>query len=191
VLADDSHVAAGACQHLCAEVSQPTISENDDAIVPTERHLGRNLKGRGHRFRKDGSICRNRIRYDMQVTLRDSNEVRKGAVMIEDSNRRPVRAVSRPSRETGIALPAAAIDLSDDPPAGERTALGDPDEFVAENAAKPHVTSNELQVGFAHAGTQHLHERFTGCWYRFGSVGAEEHPIAFENNRPHELNGSL
>jgi hypothetical protein len=64
-----------------------------------------------------------------------------------------MRAVSRSSRETGIAVPAAAIDLSDDPPAGERTVLGDPDELVAENPAKPHVTSNELQVGFTHART--------------------------------------
>jgi hypothetical protein len=73
--------------------------------------------------------------------------------MIGNPDRRPMRTMSRSARETDSAVPAAAIDLADDSPAGEWTVLNDPDEFVTENPAKPHVPSNELQVGFAQAGT--------------------------------------
>jgi hypothetical protein len=191
MLADDSHVAAGACQNLSAQVSEPTIAQDDDPIVSRQSELDWNLKSRGHRFGEDRNVSRNRVRHGVQVTLRDGYEVRKSAVMIENSNRRPVRAMSGASRATCLALPAAAIDLSHDPPAGERTVLRDPDEFVAENPAKSHVTSNELQIGFAHARTQHSNECFTGCRRRIGPVGAKDDSITFQDNRAHELNGSL
>jgi hypothetical protein len=64
--------------------------------------------------------------------------------------------VAGPACAARIAGQAAAVDLSDNPSAGERARPRHPDELVPEDALESHVAAHELQVGFADAGANDI-----------------------------------
>jgi hypothetical protein len=53
------------------------------------------LEGRGYRFGEDGNVVRQRVRYDVQVAMRNRDQIGEGAVVIQDSEHRPIRTVRR------------------------------------------------------------------------------------------------
>ena len=118
--------------------------------------LRRNLEGRGDRFGEDGDVGRHRVGHGVQIPLRHGDEVRKRAVVVQDAEDGAVGAVAGPACAARLARVAAAVDLADDPAAGQRAGLRHADELVAEHALKSHVAAHELQVGLADAGARGL-----------------------------------
>src|SRR5690606_7706783 len=90
-------------------------------------------------------------RNHVQVAFGDGDEIRERAVVVQDPDHRPVRAVPGAPGDAGLARPAAAVDLADDSLTLVRAGQGDADEFVPEHAAKAVVPPDQLEVRFADA----------------------------------------
>src|SRR5258706_1471072 len=185
MLPDERHVFRKVCQHLRAQIAQATVAEHDDAVVAMDRHLCRNLKRRGDGFGEDREVGRHLVGDEVQVLLWNGDEVREGAVVIEDAEDGPVRTVRRSSRFARRTGPAAAVDLADDAPAFQRSRLGDADELVAKDTGKSHVPANELHVRVAHTRAKHADEDFSVARSRIGIVVTSGETVRPEDNRAH------
>jgi hypothetical protein len=86
--------------------------------------------------------------------------------------------VGGPSGEAGLtATVTAAVDFSDDPPAGQRARLDDANELVAKDAVKAHVSANQLQIGFTDARAEHADHHFAVAKRRFRMIGASHDAV--------------
>ncbi len=121
MLADHEHVRSDDLrEHLRAQVSETAVTEHDDSIVALQLQLGRDLEGGGHGLDEDRGIGRNGIRDRVKVALRNRDDVGKRAVVIENPDNTPAEAVAGAPCQTDLACAAAAVDLPDDAPAGQR-----------------------------------------------------------------------
>src|SRR5262245_34635054 len=87
---------------------------------------------------------------------------------------------------TGLAGPAGAVNLTDDPAALQRSRLGNAYELVAEHTTKAHVALDQLQVGLAHTGPDHPDQHFSSRWCRRRAVGGYVDVIV-QNNCAHVM----
>ena len=174
-------------QHLRAQVAEPAVAEDDDAVVTVDRHLRRNLECRSHRFREDGDVSRHVVRHDVQVALWNGNVIGERAVVIQDPEDGSVRAVRWSAGVARRTRPAAAVDLSDDALAFERARLRDADELVAEHAAESHVAANELKIGLADASAEHTNQHLAVTRRRRLIVAPLGKRVAFEDEGAHQL----
>jgi hypothetical protein len=108
----------------------------------------------------------------MQIRLRDGEPFGERAVVVQNSNHRPLRTMIAESDAAIIALAAVAVDFTDNPFPRERTGQRFAYEFVSENSRKPHVAFDELQIGLADAREDRPHEDFVCVQCRFGKVVA-------------------
>jgi hypothetical protein len=76
--------------------------------------------------------------------------------MVQDAEDGAVGTVAGPAGAAYFAGQAAAVDLPDNPSAGERACPRHADELVSEDALKSHVAAHELQVGLADAGAKDI-----------------------------------
>jgi hypothetical protein len=94
----------------------------------------------------------------------------------------PRPAVARQAAPTEIAASAGEVDLADHAPAAPRSRAfhHGADELVPEHAAEAHVPLGQLEIGVAHAGEVHAHERAVGSHRRqrpLGEVQAGAVPV--------------
>jgi hypothetical protein len=165
-------------QHLRAQVPKAPVSEHDDPIVPADRELRWDLKGGGHRFREYRDVVRQVIRDDVEILLRNGNEICEGSVVIEDTQHAASGAVRRESAQARLAAPAAAVDLADNAPTLEGTGARDTNELVSEHPRKSHVPLHELEVRLADARQRHAHEHFGGARKGLGLPGIKADAVS-------------
>ena len=75
--------------------------------------------------------------------------------MVQDSDDRTMRTMIGHPTTTQLAGSAGTIDFADDAASGENAFLGNPDELVAQDPLKFHVTFHQLQIGFTDTGQLH------------------------------------
>ena len=97
---------------------------------------------------EQGRAVADGVRDLVEVGLRDAHPFGHGAVVVEDAQNGPVRAVLGTAGVAGVATPAGVVDLGRHPASVRRFA----DELVAEHPSESHVTARQLQVGLADAG---------------------------------------
>ena len=97
---------------------------------------------------EQGRAVADGVRDLVEVGLRDAHPFGHRAVVVEDAQNGPVRAVLGTAGVAGVATPAGVVDLGRHPASVGRFA----DELVAEHPSESHVTAHQLQVGLADAG---------------------------------------
>ena len=120
MLADHEDAVGDLREHLRAQISKAAVAEHDDPIVAIQPQLGRDLEGRGHGLDEHRGIGRNGIGDRVKVALRNRDDVGKRAVVIENPDNTPAGAVAGAPCQADVACAAAAVDLPDDAPAGQR-----------------------------------------------------------------------
>jgi hypothetical protein len=152
VLPHHEHIVRHRREHLGAQVSEPSIPEDDNPFRPGNRDLRRDLKSRRDRFGEYRNIVGNRVWHSVEIPLRYGNQIGKGTVVIEDPEHRAVRAVGWEAAAACVALPARAVDLTHHALPGEVAGLRHADKLVAQDPAESHIALDQLQVCFADTG---------------------------------------
>jgi hypothetical protein len=162
---------ACSCQHLGAEESKFSVAKDDRAIPGRHGNLLQNLECSGEGLDKNSGFVGDAIGNHVQVALRQSHVLGKGAVPSNETEDSPAFAVTGESGTAAGALPAADVDLSADPPADEspvRRVHDFADELVAEDSLESLVAMDDLQVSVADAGQAKTDKRFAvGRRYRY------------------------
>src|SRR5678815_6027520 len=109
MLAHDRHATRQSREHLRTQISKATVAEDDDAIGALDRHLGRDLKRRGHGLGKHGDVVGQRVGHGVQVALRYGDQIRERTVVIQDADYRAVGTVRVQPLATGLTRPALSL----------------------------------------------------------------------------------
>jgi hypothetical protein len=105
--------------------------------------------------------------------------------VIQDAENAARRTMFGQASSAVVARPATGVDFTYDAPTTERSAFGNADEFVPEDAAKSHITADELQVGLADPGTQHAHGNLPRRRHGSRMVGPESDAVSTQYDRSH------
>src|SRR5438309_11546629 len=97
---------------------------------------------------ENGEFIRNRIGQKDKVTIGKGKILGKCTIATEDSEHRPIRAMTPEAGTAEVAFSAGSIDLAADSLTRYRASRIDQfaDKFMAGNAMIIHITTNQLEV---------------------------------------------
>ena len=145
VLADQADPGAGPSRDPGAEEPELAVAQDRHPDVGPELQLLGDPERRRQRLDEDGLAILERVGDVVQVPFRDADDVGHRAVVPQDAQDRPVRAMPRPTRETGRAPVTGIVDLGGHAPARRRLT----DELMSEHPPEPHVPPRQLEIGVA------------------------------------------
>ena len=176
--------APGRGQRLGHEVPQLPGPDYDDAVAGRDTHLLLDFECGGGGLGEDRHLVGNSVRHHVQVADGQHQVRREGPVARDDAEDAPPLAVGAAAREAGRARAARGVDLADDTaadPLGRAVRLPhDANELVPWNARVRVVATDQLEVGVAHAGQAHAHERLARGRSWLGNVVAQAKSLALE-----------
>ena len=76
----DREVTTGAVQELCAQQSQFSITNDQDAVLCFDGYLFENLTRRRKRLRKDGLVIRDFIRKRIEILSGETEKIGKRSI---------------------------------------------------------------------------------------------------------------
>ncbi len=144
----------------CASLPSPITHAS---LMRANVHLLENFARRGHRFGEHGRFIGDAARHAMQIHDGQGQKLREGAVMADDPQHAPPRAMRRDSSTAitasfGESKPRAGqIDFSHDAPPDPAAILRATDahyfahEFVPERAVKIVIPAQDFHVGIANS----------------------------------------
>jgi hypothetical protein len=183
--------ASGRGQRLRHEVPELPGPDHDDAVAVRDPDLLLQLEGGGGGFGEDRHLVGNPVGHGVQVEDGQHQMRREGPVARDDAEDAPPLAVSGAAREAGRTGAAGGVDLADHPASDPllRTVgrLHDTHELVPGDARVRVVAPDQLEVGVAHAGEAHAHERLSRRRGGPGKVLAQAQGPAFEPQGAHGL----
>src|SRR5262249_47604379 len=116
-----------------------------------------NLAGGSQRLDKHCNLGGNGSGHDVEIGLRQSQQLAEGAWMSDNSKNLAARAVPPKAAAAPVAIPAGEIDFADDTPAQQlriirRDNLAN--ELVPGSACESVVAAKQFQIGIADATAQ-------------------------------------
>ncbi len=123
----------------------------------------------------------------MQVLHGQREILGEGAVAPGNAEDRAALAMSATARGARAARAAHGVDLTHDPPAGERCTpvLDDADKLVSRDAGERVIAPGELDVGVADPGLEDPDERLPSGRVGPRDVVSEDQLTVFEPQRAH------
>lgn len=148
VLADDQQVRMGLGNHLRAEIPETPIPQHNNAGESRQVNLCRDLKGCCQWFREDGGIIGDMVRNRVEIALRQPDAIRKGPIMIQNSEDSAMGTMCRSTLPTRFAVAATRIDFPDNPLTCVFPFFSDSDELMTQDPMESHVAPDQLEVCF-------------------------------------------
>ncbi len=150
------HGAAGQCQGLRHQETELAVADHEHPIFWADLDLLLDLESGRQRLGEGGVIRRQRVGHGQEVGGREGQVFREAAIAADNAEHGSLAAMRWACRTARRATAAAGVDLTHDPSADERpwAGLDDPDEFVAEHAAKWVVAADQLEIRVANASAQ-------------------------------------
>ena len=170
VLADHHDAQACRAQHASDQLRELAVADHGRLAVRANVYLFQNFARRGERLGEDGCLIGNARGHAMQIHDGQREVFGERAVVAEDSQHAPPRAVRRDSAAAiaaWLAEPQARarqIDFADDAPPDPAAILRARDaddfahKFVAERAVKIVIAAQNFDVGVADSREANAHE---------------------------------
>jgi len=181
VPAGDRHCATRERQCASDELGELAIADDEDARVATDLDLLLDLERSRERFGEERPFCRKLIRNDVQVLLRQGEELRHRSVPPDDAEDGAMVAVGGASGSTGVARVTDRIDLAHDAP----PSLGHADELMPRYAGERVVAARHFDVGIADPGSEDANDDLSGRGDRFRDVLPEAQGPVFQPESAH------
>ena len=133
VLANQAHTGPGQAGDPGAEQTELAVAQDRQARPRPEVDLLGDPERGGQWLDEQGRAVADGVRDLVEVGLRDAHPFGHRAVVVEDAQNGPVRAVLGTAGVAGVATPAGVVDLGRHPASVGRFA----DELVAEHPSNP------------------------------------------------------
>ena len=96
------------------------IAQHGHGFARRDRDLVQDLAGGRQRFGEDGAFGRDAVGEHVQIALRQREELRKGAGVLDDAQHRAVGAMAAEALAAPLAMRAGQVDFADHAFAGQR-----------------------------------------------------------------------
>ena len=143
------------------EQAQFAIAQHGDRIAQGDGDLIQDLAGGGQGLQEHGTVCGDVVGEDVQIALREGEELGEGAGVLDDSQHGAVGAVASHALAAPFAMRAGEVDFAGHAFADEGGGAGFHhlgDELVAGRSGEGVVAALQFEIGIADAAGQQAEE---------------------------------